>query len=118
MNWCYNKHINIRLEITFKWFNNMNIQTVAQNLRKTIAGKEEALALYESRRDIPRATGHQMAIIATIEFLKINIDELKKILADVEQCVEKDVEQSWRDSPDRSGGQFTQDEIDNASAWR
>ena len=64
----------------------MNIQTVAQNLRNTIAGKEEALAVYESRKDIPRALGDQMAIVATIEFLKINVNELKKILADVEQC--------------------------------
>ena len=38
--------------------------------------------------------------------------------ADVEKCVTKDVEQSWRESPDRMGGQFTQDEIDNSSAWR
>lgn len=96
----------------------MDLQTVITNLRNTIAGKEEALALYESRRDIPRAAGDQMAIVATIEFLKINIAELKRILQDVEQCVAKDVEQSWRDNPDRSGGQFTQDEIDNASAWR
>ena len=26
-------------------------------------------------------------------------------------------EQSWRDNPDRMGGQFTQDEIDNANRW-
>jgi len=76
----------------------MNIQTVAQNLRNTIAGKEEALALYESRRDIPRATGDQMAIIATIEFLKINIAELKRILQDVEQCIPKEPEFDESDS--------------------
>ena len=89
----------------------MNLQTVITNLKNTIAGKEDALALYESRRDIPRAPGDQMAIVATIEFLKVNIAELKRILADVEKCVEKDVEQSWRDNPDRSGGQFTDEEI-------
>jgi hypothetical protein len=38
-------------------------------------------------------------------------------LQDVEQCIEKDVEQSWRENPDRSGGQFTQEEIDNANRW-
>ena len=96
----------------------MNIQTVAQNLRNTIAGKQEALALFESRRDIPRAPGDQMAMVATIKFLQINIDELKRILTDVEKCVAKDVEQSWRDNPDRMGGQFTQDEIDRAGEWR
>lgn len=30
----------------------------------------------------------------------------------------KDVEQSWRDNPDRMGGQFSQDEIDNSGARR
>lgn len=65
----------------------MNLQTVITNLKQTIAGKEEALALFESRRDIPRAPGDQMAIVASIEFLKINIDELKRILQDVEQCI-------------------------------
>jgi len=76
----------------------MNIQTVITNLKRTIAGKEEALALYESRRDIPRATGDQMAIIATIEFLKINIAELKRILQDVEQCIPKEPEFDESDS--------------------
>ena len=76
----------------------MNLSTVITNLRNTIAGKEEALALYESRRDIPRATGDQMAIIATIEFLKINIAELKRILQDVEQCIPKEPEFDESDS--------------------
>jgi hypothetical protein len=64
----------------------MNLQTVITNLKQTIAGKEEALALFESRRDIPRAPGDQMAVVAAIEFLEINIAELKRILADLEQC--------------------------------
>ena len=97
----------------------MNIQTVAQNLRNTIAGKEQMLEEYKKasmiavRNDTPdRATIGAMA-----GFLSVNIDELKRILQDVEQCVAKDVEQSWRDNPDRMGGQFTQDEIDNAEKW-
>ena len=96
----------------------MNLQTVITNLRNTIAGKEEALALYESRRDIPRAAGDQMAIVATIEFLKINIAELNRILDDLVECSVQGINLSWQQNPDRSGGQFTQDEIDNASAWR
>ena len=86
----------------------MNIQTVAQNLKNTIAGKEEMLTMLNSRRVIDNVA---------IKFLTINIDELKRILQDVESCVAKDVEQSWRDNPDRSGGQFTQEEIDNANRW-
>lgn len=100
----------------------MNIETVAQNLRATIAGKERMLAQYQSALACSYAgptppPGAEMACIATIQFLEINIDELKRVLGDVESCVEKDVEQSWRDNPDRMGGQFSQDEIDNAEKW-
>ncbi len=70
----------------------MNIETIAENLRNTIAGKEQALADYNKVLNIyidPVADGERMAITATVEFLKINIDELKRILQDVEQCIGK-----------------------------
>ena len=97
----------------------MNLQTVITNLRNTIAGKEELLTLNQDQLTRPFAPDdvNRFFVKATIEFLIINIDELKRILQDVEQCVAKDVEQSWRDNPDRMGGQFTQDEIDNAGRW-
>ena len=63
----------------------MNIQTVAQNLRRTIEGKERYLARLGNTRDMN--TGAAMATEATRAMLEINIDELKKILKDVEQCV-------------------------------
>jgi len=93
----------------------MNISTVAENLRNTISGKEKYLATLGNTRDINE--GAAMAIEATRAMLEINVGELKRILNDVEKCVAKDVEQSWRDNPDRMGGQFTQDEIDNANRW-
>lgn len=62
----------------------MTLQTVIDNLKNTIAGKEQALALFEPRRHIPRADVDQMSMIATIEFLRINVGELKRILADIE----------------------------------
>ena len=92
----------------------MNLQTVITNLRNTIAGKEMLLDTYKNPSVNPY---NKFAKEAMIDFLEVNIAELKRILADVEQCVAKDVEQSWRDNPDRSGGQFTQDEIDNANRW-
>ena len=55
----------------------MNIQTVADNLRVTIAAKEEMLANLKGRRIQPEVSIH---------YLEINIDELKRILQDVEQC--------------------------------
>jgi hypothetical protein len=67
----------------------MNIQTVATNLRKTIAGKEAYLSewnnadLTETADRIHRAT--------IVGMLKVNIDELKRILQDVEQCIEETI---------------------------
>ena len=92
----------------------MNISTIVQNLRNTIAGKEMLLDTYKNPSVNPYP---KFVKEAMIDFLEVNIDELKHILADVEKCVEKDIEQSWRDNPDRMGGQFTQDEIDNANRW-
>lgn len=70
----------------------MNIQTVITNLKNTIAGKKQMLAEFESTT--LRAGANLEAVFVTKEFLKINIAELKHILQDVEQCIEKDVEQS------------------------
>lgn len=64
----------------------MELQTVIQNLRNTIAGKENMLETMESRVSKERTAIDQIAFIATINFLEINIGELKKILADLEQC--------------------------------
>jgi hypothetical protein len=59
----------------------MNIQTVAENLRNTIAGKEMLLEEYRTQR--PHSVAREM--------LQINIDELRRILQDVEQCIEEKV---------------------------
>ena len=64
----------------------MNIQTVAENLRNTIAGKEKMLADYQEVRKLA-ARGEDMALYATVSFLKVNIDELRRVLQDVEQCI-------------------------------
>jgi hypothetical protein len=93
----------------------MNIQTVATNLRNTIAGKEELLTKWQEFHPVESSDRSHKATM--VRMLEINIDELKRVLQDVESCVAKDVEQSWRDNPDRSGGQFTQEEIDNANRW-
>jgi hypothetical protein len=96
----------------------MNIQTVAENLRNTIAGKEQHLLhLQQALVGLEMMDTTRIVIDTTAKFLVVNIDELNRILEDVESCVAKDVEQSWRDNPDRMGGQFTQDEINNANRW-
>ena len=96
----------------------MNILTVAENLRKTIAGKEEYLAnaiMIRNEQDL--TIEQKVANQATIEFLKININELKVILFDVEKCCEKATADSWALNPDRSGGAFTDEEIGRAGEW-
>lgn len=64
----------------------MNIQTVAENLRATIAGKEQMLEKLNKGR-MYMTMGETLASDATVEFLEINIAELKRILQDVEQCL-------------------------------
>ncbi len=95
----------------------MNIHTVRDNLRNTIAGKEELLKHIRAKMLYEDVTGNVMANRATHDFLEINIDELRRILQDVEQCCEQATAASWATNPDRSGGQFTQDEINNADRW-
>ena len=68
----------------------MNIQTVAQNLRKTIAGKEMLLESYKNPSVGRKGVAGEAAMYATIQFLEANIDELKRILQDVEQCIPKE----------------------------
>jgi hypothetical protein len=63
----------------------MNIQTVAENLRRTIAGKEKMITGIKDPDDMFNMEARMVAI-ATREFLSINIDELRRILQDVEQC--------------------------------
>lgn len=67
----------------------MNIQTVSDSLRDTIAGKEQMLAEFESTT--LRAGANLEAVFATKEILKINIAELKRVLEDLESCIEKNV---------------------------
>lgn len=70
----------------------MNIQTVAENLRNTIAGKEQYLeAIQKERTFVGLRDGEDIALKTTAQFLKINIDELKRILQNVEQCIPKNI---------------------------
>jgi len=65
----------------------MNAQTVADNLRNTIAGKEQMLyAIQRERTMVGLRDGEGIALQTTAQFLTINIEELKNILQDVEKC--------------------------------
>jgi hypothetical protein len=73
----------------------MNIHTVAKNLRNTIKGKEQLLAELEMDKTAPGWAVAQM--------VAINIDELKRILVDVEVCCEQHNEMGWQLNPERMG---------------
>ena len=92
----------------FKTFNNgspakntMNIYTVRDNLKNTIAGKEAYLAALRDSKNL--TDGAAMAVEACKTMLAINIEELEKILADVEVCCEQAVAASWAGCDDRMG---------------
>lgn len=68
----------------------MNVFTVRDNLIKTIAGKEKYLAQVDSALAGGLASSQlRIALSTTQEFLSINIDELKRILQDVEVCCQQ-----------------------------
>jgi hypothetical protein len=76
-------------EISRTGSKSMNIQTVAANLRNTIAGKELYHAGIERKMLAEVHRPKLIALKATKEFLEENIDELKRILQDVEVCCEQ-----------------------------
>lgn len=79
----------------------MNIHTVAENLRNTIAGKEKYLSEIYEQREADK--GDDLVSFVTAQMLEVNIAELRKILADVEVCCEQSVAQGWQLNPDRMG---------------
>ena len=102
----------------------MNIQTVAKNLRNTIASNEAMLAQHQCALAASYAgptppAGTEMAFVAIIQFLEINIAELKRILQDVEMCCKEASDDSWITNPDRmGGGGWTAEELDPNRGWK
>ncbi len=80
----------------------MNIHTVAENLRNTIAGKEKYLA--EQQANLQSDDPHvRMMAYPVSKMLELNINELKVILFDVEKCAEQYSLMSWQLNPERMG---------------
>lgn len=69
----------------------MSIQTVAENIRNSIASKERYLAELDTVNAMAIPSGEAMALNATYKFLDINIAELQSILRDLEQCIPRRV---------------------------
>lgn len=96
----------------------MNIHTVRDNLKNTIAGKENyLLAIQQERTFVGLRDGESLALETTAKFLAINIDELKRLLTDVETCCEQDKARSWEGSVDRMSGAFDESELRGRDGW-
>lgn len=81
----------------------MNIHTVAENLRNTIEGKEGYRQVLARSLDEDLEFNERIVIQTTINFLEVNLDELRKILADVEVCCQQYSDLGWQINPERMG---------------
>ena len=72
----------------------MNVYQLRDNLKNTIKNKRELLV----------ATSVVSFDDLDVRFLKFNIDELERILDDVEMCCdEQSTRESWISNPERMG---------------
>ena len=87
----------------------MKIHEIRDNLENTIKGKEAMLA--GLRKD--DSAGYYILS----HMLEINIEELKKILTDIELCMNDTAANSWVGSVDRQSGAFDEDELRGRDGW-
>lgn len=66
----------------------MNMSTVKNNILNMIRGKEIALEECESRARKEGKVIKDIALYTAIEFLKMNLTDLRTILKDLERCAE------------------------------
>lgn len=80
----------------------MSIYTVRDNVKNTIAGKELLLQNWNNRTDAEweESGTHKLSMC---KMLEINIDELKRILNDLEHCCIQASYDSWALNPERMG---------------
>lgn len=71
----------------------MDVYQLRDNLKNTIKNKRELLV----------ATSVVSFDDLVVRFLKFNIDELERILDDVEMCCEQSTRESWISNPERMG---------------
>ena len=71
----------------------MNVYQLRDNLKNTIKNKRELLV------DISDDSSNDLVA----QFLNTNIDELERILVDVEICCEQSTRASWISDPERMG---------------
>ena len=71
----------------------MNVYQLRDNLKNTIKNK----------RDLAFGDDVDPLHPVVVQFLKLNIDELERILVDVEICCKQSTRESWISNPERMG---------------
>ena len=66
-------------------------------LRDTLKNK------IKNKRDLAFGDGVDPLHPVVVQFLKLNIDELERILVDVEICCKQSTRESWISNPERMG---------------
>lgn len=94
----------------------MNIETIRDSLKRTIAGKEAYIEQLYEKADLA-VFPQNLAYKAMYEMLEINIGELKRILTDVEVCMNTQAANSWAGSVDRQSGAFDESELRGRDGW-
>ena len=64
-----------------------SVSTVRDNVARTIAGKQALLAAMRTQADSAHGVT-RTALTASIGFIELNLEELERILADLDACLE------------------------------
>ena len=93
----------------------MDIYILRDKLKRAVRLTEGYRKVLDTKLTAPDLSGtDRIKLDCAVESTDARLAELCDILADAEVCCEQHNEMSWTINPDRSGGQFTQDEIYNS----
>lgn len=93
----------------------MTLEEVKNNLVNTINAKKSLLKAYED--DKADDWFEDLVTNASIQYLEININELERILIDIELCMNDKNASSWVGCVDRMSGAFDERELNGRDGW-
>ena len=77
----------------------MDVYQLRDNLKNTIKSKRAI----KNKRELLVGISDDSSNALVVQFLKLNIDELERILVDVEICCKQSTRESWISNPERMG---------------
>ena len=87
---------------------------MTDKIQKALNVAEEALSQLAS---VAIGTEHGNEFKYQVDLALKALVDVREAKVELETVKKQMIEDSWRRNPDRSGGQFTQDEIDNSGRW-